>query len=43
VPTSATGTTVTFTVPPGAPTGQHLKVLATNGSATSAGTFAVTG
>ncbi len=42
VPTSVNGTTVTFTLPPGAATG-HLKVLTTSGSATSTDTFTVTG
>ncbi len=42
VPTSVSATEVTFTVPPGAPSGP-VKVLTTNGSATSATAFTVTG
>ena len=42
VPTSVSGSSVTFTIPPGAASG-HVKVLTTSGSATSTDTFTVTG
>jgi len=42
VPTSVNGTHVVFTIPPGAVTG-HIRILNPAGSATSAGTFTVTG
>jgi len=42
VPTSVNPTSVTFTIPPGAPSGT-IKILATSGAATSVDTFTVTG
>ena len=42
VPTSVNATTVVFTIPPGAVTG-HIRILNPAGSATSPGTFTVTG